>query len=116
MLSLTIVPPYTPLDGTRPYDEILEELREIRYNMSYERGKSFSSVDVPARLEEFKEVENGWLDGEGIAPSHDGLDWLIGPFRAHFPSEAMPTRCYLTRDGHVFIYWYIGSGFMSFQV
>ena len=106
------------LVGEEPiwYDEILEELWEIRYNMSYERGKSFAPIDVPARLDEFKEVENGWLDGEGIAPSHDGLDWLIGAFRSHFPSEAMPTRCYLARDGRVRMEWFMGSNFMSFQV
>ena len=106
------------LVGAEPirYDDILEELWEIKYNIFYEEGKSFPPVDVPARLEEFKEVDNGWLDGEGIAPRHAELDWLIGAFRAHFPSEAMPTRCYLTRDGQVRMDWYIGSGFTSFQV
>ena len=98
------------------YDEILEEIWEIRYNMSYERGKSFAPIDVPVRLEEFKEVENGWLDGEGIVPSNDGLDWLIGAFRAHIPSEAMPTSCYLTRDGRVRMEWFLGSNFMRLQI
>ena len=98
------------------YDEILEEIWEIRYNMSYERGKSCAPIDVSVRLEEFKEVAPGWLDGEGIAPSHDGLAWLIGAFRAHIPSEAMPTSCYLTRDGRVRMEWFMGSDFMRLQI
>ena len=101
------------------YDEILEELREIRYNHYYENrhgGRKIAPIDVPARLEEFKEVENGWLDGEGMVPSRDGLDWLIGAFRAHFPSEAMPARTYHTREGHVRMEWFMGSNFMSFEV
>ena len=98
------------------YDDILEEIWEIRYNMSYERRKSFGPIDVPARLEEFKGVENGWLDGEGIAPSQDGLDWMIGAVKTQFPAEEMPTRCYLTRDGRVRLEWSTRGTFMRLQV
>ena len=100
------------------FDEILEELREIRYNNSHDRkvaarlkcrGEQLAPLDVPARLEKFKEVESGWLDGEGIAPNRDGLDWLIGAVKSHFPAEETPTKCYLTRDGHIRMEWCTGA-------
>ena len=98
--------PYA-LVGETPfwYDEILEEIWEIRYNNYHDeklkanhqaRGEPLPPIDVPARLEEFKEVEDGWLDGEGIVASHDGLDWLMGAVKTIFPAEEMPTTCYLT--------------------
>lgn len=115
------------LVGEKPiyYDDILEEVWEIRYNNYHEerlgdsyqaRGEPVPSIDVPARLKEFREVEHGWLDGEGMAPSHDGLDWLVGAWESHLAAEAAPTRCYLTRDGCVRMEWSIGSFFMSFEV
>ena len=106
-------------------DEILEEIREIRYNNYHDekleahhqaRGEPLPPIDVPARLEEFKEVEDGWLDGEGIAPSHDGLDWLTGAVKSHFPAEETPTKCYLTRDARVRMEWSIGGTFMRLQI
>lgn len=99
-----------------PYDEVLEEIWEIRYNKAHDRGRVLSPVDVPARLEEFKEVQNGWLDGEGVVPSRDSLDWLIGAFRTQFSSEATPNRCYLTREGRVRMEWSFGNSSMRLRV
>ena len=118
--------PYA-LVGGKPiyYGDILEEIWETRYNNHHDRkrracyqsrGEPIPSIDVPARLEEFREIEHGWLDGEGEAPSHDGLAWLIGAWESRLAAEAAPTRCYLTRDGCVRMEWSIGSFFMSFQV
>ena len=115
------------LVGEEPiwYDEILEEIWEIRYNNYHDeklkahhqaRGEPLPPIDAPARLEEFKEVEDGWLDGEGIAPSHDGLDWLIGAVKSHSPAKEMPTKCYLTRDARVRMEWSGGGTFMCMRV
>jgi len=31
---------------------------------------------VPARLDHLRGIKDGWLDGCGLAPSPEGLDWL----------------------------------------
>lgn len=46
--------------------------------------KTLHPLDVPARLDEFKDMKDGWLGGEGMAPSHDGLDRLADMFVRHF--------------------------------
>ena len=37
-------------------------------------------LDVPARLDELRGMQDGWLEGDGKAPPHSGLDWLSGAF------------------------------------
>ena len=45
------------------------------------------ALDIPARLDEFRRMKGGWLEGEGVAPSLDGLDWLALTFERHFPDD-----------------------------
>ena len=80
------------------------------------RGGLLDTLHVPTRLEEFKKIEHGWLDGEGIAPSHEGLDWLIGAFASHFPNEAMLPRTYPTEDGRVRMEWSIKNNAMILEI
>ena len=44
-------------------------------------------MDIPARLDEFRDLKDGWLEGEGVAPNLDGLDWLVATFDRHFPND-----------------------------
>ena len=61
-------------------------------------------LDVTARLDEFREIQDGWADGMqsaenwgngyGKAPDHAGLDWLAGSFERHFPDDLpLPYTC-----------------------
>lgn len=36
------------------------------------------------RLEELKDMQDGWLDGDGLAPDVDGLERLKGLFKKHY--------------------------------
>ena len=33
-----------------------------------------ANLEIQAQLDDLRHLENGWLDGDGLAPSRDGLD------------------------------------------
>ena len=55
-------------------------------------------LDVPARLDELRSMEDGWLDGYGKAPDHRGLDWPHPHLRAQLPRR-FATPVYLSDTG-----------------
>ena len=52
-----------------------------------------TSPNIAARLDEFRDMRNGWLEGEGSAPSPAGLDWLADSFTRHFPEGGPIAVC-----------------------
>ena len=64
-----------------------------------------TSPNIAARLDEFRDMRNGWLEGEGSAPSHAELDWLAGTFTRHFPDETPLPYIYPTVDGGIRMEW-----------
>ena len=42
-------------------------------------------LNSPAQLDDLRAMMDGWLDGDGIAPPKDGLDWLCAQFEMHYP-------------------------------
>ncbi len=85
-----------------------------RYNR-YDRLQSLETIehlslldsnDIPARLEEFKAIRHGWLDGKkGFAPNKDSLDWLADAFQRHYPDEIPLPYLYPTAEGGVQAEW-----------
>ena len=71
--------------------------------------KTLHPLDVPARLDEFKSMEDGWLEGKGIAPDHAGLDWLSSKFTQFFNNESNLPYIYPTPEGNVEAEWEIGT-------
>lgn len=66
-------------------------------------------LDVPARLDELRHMEDGWLDGGGKAPSHQGLDWLSDSFQRNFPDELPLPYLYPTPEGGIEAEWSLGK-------
>lgn len=66
-------------------------------------------LDVPAQLDKLRDMQPGWLDGEGSAPSHSGLDWLSDVFSRHYPNNATLPYVYPTPEGGVDMEWSIGK-------
>lgn len=73
-------------------------------------------LNVPAQLDKLRDMQPGWLDGEGNAPSHSGLDWLSGVFSRHYPKNATLPYVYPTPEGGVDMEWSIGKREISLGI
>lgn len=74
------------------------------------------ALDVTARVEQLALLQNGWRDGDGLAPARDGLRWLANAWEAHWPAEAQLPRLYPTPEGGVQAEWTIGNHSISAEV
>lgn len=95
-----------------------------RFNRN-NRLQSFESIedisfldplDVAVRLDELKLVQNGWLEGVGIAPDHTGLDWLATSFDTYMPEELPLPHVYPTPDGGVRMEWSLETKEASLEI
>ena len=73
-------------------------------------------LDVTARLDELRELKDGWLDGEGLAPDSDGLDWLAESFDRMYSNDAPLPRLYPMPEGGVQAEWFIGQYDASLEI
>ena len=80
----------------RPLDEIEGNLKKIEAEIAAmlaevteeeQTEETAEHVDISAQLDELRLMKNGWLEGEGLAPSHEGLDWLSRVFDDHYPEN-----------------------------
>ena len=62
-------------------------------------------LDVPSRLDEFRELRDGWLDGEGVAPKPEFLNWLSEKFVQNYPDDLRLPHVYPTFEGGVQAEW-----------
>ncbi|MCE2434685.1 MAG: hypothetical protein J4F29_17440 [Candidatus Latescibacteria bacterium] len=67
-------------------------------------------------LDEFRDLKDGWLEGEGVAPSLDGLDWLAATFDRHFPNDLPLPYLYPTPEGGVQAEWSLSANEISLEV
>ncbi len=82
---------------------------------SVERVTLLHPLDFHACLDEFRNMRDGWYDGEdGKAPPHSGLDWLSEAFRRGYPDDIPLPYTYPTFDGGVQCEWGIGQ--FRFQI
>lgn len=76
-----------------------------------------NSLDVPFSLEALKKLENGWLDGDqGIAPDHEGLNWLGNLFAKYFPDHLPLPYTYPTPAGGVQMEWTFSDIEVEFEI
>ena len=73
-------------------------------------------LDVPSRLGELRELENGWLDGEGVAPDPEFLDWLSATFDRLYPDELPLPYIYPTIEGGVQAEWSLSAHEVSLSI
>ena len=72
--------------------------------------------DVPAQLDTLRDMKDGWLDGDGFAPAHPGLDWLADGFVLHYPNDAPRPYIYPTYDGGIQAEWTLGTWEISLNI
>ena len=73
-------------------------------------------LDMSAQLDEFRSMKKGWLDGDGIALDHKGLDWLSNIFERYYPDDATLPHTYPTPDGGIDMEWSIGSREIGLEI
>lgn len=72
--------------------------------------------DVPARLDEIRTLDDGWLDGSGIAPRSEWLDWLSDKFNQLFPDDLPLPLMFPTPIGGIQAEWDIGAWQISLEI
>ena len=78
--------------------------------------ESLEPLDVDARLDRFRNLRDGWLEGGGVAPDHGGLDWLSGVFERYYPDDLQLPRTYPTAEGGVSLEWSAGNQEIDIEV
>ncbi len=100
------------LKGVGSYNR-LEKLQSV---VSVDHISVLDANDVPARLDEFRSLVNGWLDGKGRAPSRAGLDWFSAAFESQYPDELPLPYVYPTAEGGLQIEWSLAGHEVSLEV
>lgn len=62
-------------------------------------------LDVRVRIEELKPLREGWLDGKGVPPSREGLDWLADAFDLNYPEDLPLPYLFPTSSGKMLAEW-----------
>lgn len=73
-------------------------------------------LDVSSRLDEFRAMHDGWLDGTGSAPGSAGLDWLSDSFERLYPDDLPLPHLFPTPEGGIEAEWSLGDHAINFEV
>lgn len=72
-------------------------------------------LDPSARIEEFKNLRNGWLEGAGIAPDSQKLEWLNKYLPQYLPPNFPYPYLYPTEQGNIIAEWENDKYFVSLE-
>ena len=100
------------VQGVGRYDQ---QNRLIRLE-SVEHITTLDPLDVPARLDEFRDMKDGWLDGKGVAPTRAGLDRLAASFERNYPDDLPLPHTYPTPEGGVRMEWDTDDSAIVFEI
>ncbi len=75
-----------------------------------------NALDLGAQLNDLHELQDGWLDGEGIKPPTDGLQWLRHAFECNYPDKLPLPHLYPTENVGVQAEWSLGPNEITFDV
>ena len=67
-------------------------------------------------FEHLRKLKDGWLEGEGIAPNNNGLDWLAEKLRINYPHNFPRIYSYPTSEGGVSLEWQINPYDIELEV
>ena len=73
-------------------------------------------LDVPKRLDEIRDLNDGWLEGDGYAPSQSGLDWLAEIFTNFYPNDVPLPYTYPTFEGGIQMEWSLGRNAVALEI
>ena len=61
-------------------------------------------------------MTDGWLDGEGVAPQRDQLDWLADTFDLNYPDDLPLPHTFPTPNGQIEMEWTLGPHSVTLEV
>ena len=61
-------------------------------------------------------MADGWLDGEGVAPQRDQLDWLADIFDLNYPDDLPLPHTFPTPNGQIEMEWTLGPHSVTLEV
>ena len=73
-------------------------------------------LDISAQIYDLRELKDGWLEGQGKAPSKEGLDWLSQAFDNYYPSDLPLPYLYPTEPGGVQAEWSLGRNEITLEI
>ena len=83
---------------------------------SIEHVSILDALDIPARLDELRFLKDGWLEGRGQAPSHEGLDWMLQAFGQYYPDDLQLPFLYPTEEGEIQVEWSHGPNEVTLEI
>lgn len=83
---------------------------------SIEHATPIDPLDIQMRLDSLARLENGWLDGKGLAPSKEKLEWLADAFDANFDSDLPLPYLYPTAEGGVQAEWSLNDWAVTLEI
>lgn len=75
-----------------------------------------SQRDVGARIEELSALKDGWLEGKGLAPTKEALDWFESEFTSRYPVDLPLPYLFPTPDGGIDLEWTLGVADVSLEI
>lgn len=84
---------------------VRDQSDQIKTIEDISRIEFLDSLDVPARIEELALLQDGWFDGEGVAPSKDALVWFAHTWIAHWADNLPLPYLYPTPAGGLQAEW-----------
>lgn len=96
---------------------VVMNLREklIRFD-SVEHVSALEILDIAARIDDLRFLEDGWFEGTGKAPSKEGLDWLETFLKTHYPDETVLPRLYPSPEGDIRAEWWDDQWALSLDI
>lgn len=93
-----------------------ERDRRLKGIESVDRVVLIDPLDVRARVEELKFLRNGWLDGEGLAPTPGALDWIPVAFEERYPDDLRLPYLFPTPAGGVLAEWSLAPYAITLEI
>ena len=97
--------------GTTNSDGTIIDIKKINHLLIINNPSNISH-----QFERIRKLRNGWLDGEGKAPSCDGVNWIESILRQYIPIDFPPIYLFPTDTGGILIEWSIESNEASIEV
>ena len=71
---------------------------------------------VRARLDELRNLSDGWFGGGGVAPDDDFLDWMRDSLAAEYPAGFLPCEILPIVEGGLRVNWFGPAGALAADV